>query len=248
MYGPGDGAKPRGVRKVPHHGDNFNICPNRVAEPQGFELGTILTARPHGVRKIEAPGQIDYSPVSGRGGAPSVDHSSVHHGIRMVYQARPGYALAPIPGFHGVGAADAYDRDQVLSHKKEVGARHFMDHDPLNARPHPIDEEEIRRRNAEKHPEFWKAVPTRALIVGDASLAQRAMPPEQDFIPRGCRGEFSPSNYQKETVIAGLGEMGRGIGVHQVRKKSIAGPEPMFAPAPHRSTLLQQARVWSYCV
>jgi hypothetical protein len=75
------------------------------------------------------------------------------------------------------------------------------------------------------------------------------MPSDPDPIPRYSRAEYSPLNpFQRESVIAGLGEMGRVTGAHQVRKRVIGGPQPMFAQGPHHSTLLQQARVWSYCV
>ncbi len=136
---------------------------------------------------------------------------------------------------------------QPAQHKKEQATLHFYDHDPLHLQPDPAEEEEPRRRNYERHPELWKVNPTRALIVGDMEAARRAIPVQVDPIPHLVRGEFSPKAFDKESAIAGIGGMGRDYGLTPVRRKSIMNSESQ-QPAPHRITLLQQARVWSYCV
>lgn len=257
MYGPGDEHKPRGVRRFPGQTDVYMGCPTRPQElPPTFELGAIVTDRPHGVRRLPPHGQIDYSPVTNKdkGGrddsaVQAPDHPFGHNGIRRVVQPQPNTALAPIPGFRGIGVMEPFDSErQPPAKKKEQGLRHFLDHDPLHLQPNPTDENELRRRNCERHPEFWKVNPTRALIVGDMELANKAIARDPEFIPHMVRGECSPSKFHKETAIAGLGGMGRDLGVAPVRRRVILNPDVMYPPAPHHTTLLQQARVWSHCV
>ena len=263
---PYDSPRPHGVRRLPAPGQldispltgQATVLTTRGDQPHGsYHLGTYISPRPHGLKHLHAPGQQDYSPVTGtrpQGEVEAATQASapeavgVHPGIRMVPAPRPGLELAPIMGFPGIGTTEPFDCERVLPHKKELGIRHFMDHDPLCIKAIPWDLDDLRRRNELKHPQAWKQNPTRALITGDLALAQQVMSHEPDFITRNVKGEFSPTRYRRESEIPGLGQMGRQVDTHHVvRKKSITNPEPLWPSAPHHKTILEQARVWSHC-